>query len=402
MDRVGSGLDLTLTDERYLLRAETVLHDVELHAAFERDGDLVPGMERFLAVPYEGVLAGWMIIADRPGIVRIDVQRAAYEAFPPTDADTLCAGVEPSLAGVRMAESEDLSGWTTDLHRGDVVRLLVTETEGVGRADVYLFVRRGGVLADGARVLGDLLDVQLTDVTETQLLQYFGGRFINVGRENIKGDPGDPGPPGPEGPQGPAGANGMAGAPGATGAQGPQGIPGPKGDPGAPGATGPQGLTGPGVPTGGSAGQVLRKTTSNDYATQWFTLGVPSAAFVDSNTLTTINVPDGAAGDLLTATLADLIPGQSYLLVLDATIDGYGSLGTTGQFSFTITVDGGAPPVGTPTLDMEQGVDAGHTLQWAGLWSFAGTTSTIRFRYQCVSGAMDRRRVSLRAIALPR
>ncbi len=53
------------------------------------------------------------------------------------------------------------------------------------------------------------------------------------------------------------------GAPGATGPQGPIGPTGPQG------ATGPQGPAGQGVPTGGTDGQVLTKTSSTDYATAW-------------------------------------------------------------------------------------------------------------------------------------
>jgi len=53
---------------------------------------------------------------------------------------------------------------------------------------------------------------------------------------------------------------GPAGNDGAAGAQGPQGEPGAAGADGAPGQ---------GVPTGGTAGQVLAKIDSTDYSTEW-------------------------------------------------------------------------------------------------------------------------------------
>ena len=40
-----------------------------------------------------------------------------------------------------------------------------------------------------------------------------------------------------------------------------------------------EGIPGPGVPAGGSAGQVLRKTTSADYDTEWDTLTAGDVAF---------------------------------------------------------------------------------------------------------------------------
>ena len=69
-----------------------------------------------------------------------------------------------------------------------------------------------------------------------------------AGLKGPKGDIGETGPRGPQGEQGPTGAKGDAGQ------QGPQG---PKGDMGDPG---PQGPAGVGVPSGGTAGQVLSKT----------------------------------------------------------------------------------------------------------------------------------------------
>lgn len=47
----------------------------------------------------------------------------------------------------------------------------------------------------------------------------------------------------------------------------------PIGDIGAVGPTGPTGAAGQGVPTGGTTGQILRKTSNADYATEWVSPG---------------------------------------------------------------------------------------------------------------------------------
>lgn len=79
---------------------------------------------------------------------------------------------------------------------------------------------------------------------------------------------------GPAGPPGPAGAAGAAGATGATG------------------AAGAAGAAGQGVPTGGTTGQVLAKTSGTNYATAWTD---PSGGVPTSRTLT---FNGGAAQDL--------------------------------------------------------------------------------------------------------
>ena len=107
-----------------------------------------------------------------------------------------------------------------------------------------------------------------------------------TGPQGIQGETGPQGPIGLTGPQGPiglTGATGPQGIQGETGPQGPIGLTGamgPQGPTGLTGATGPQGpagtngTNGQGVPTGGTAGQVLAKVNGTDYNTQWVT---PSA-----------------------------------------------------------------------------------------------------------------------------
>ncbi len=136
----------------------------------------------------------------------------------------------------------------------------------------------------------------------------------DTGATGAKGDAGTPGVAGADGQQGPIGPKGDAGSPGATGAKGDtgtagakgdtgaQGIQGVKGDTGATGATGAagangtNGTNGQGVPAGGTAGQVLSKSSATDYATAWTTPSSGSA----TNGLPT----GGSSGQILTKTSA--------------------------------------------------------------------------------------------------
>lgn len=83
------------------------------------------------------------------------------------------------------------------------------------------------------------------------------------GATGPQGPAGERGEVGPQGPKGDTGAQGLQGPKGDRGEQGIQGPQGPKGDTGDTGPQGPQGEQGPagvGVPSGGTAGQVLSKT----------------------------------------------------------------------------------------------------------------------------------------------
>jgi hypothetical protein len=65
------------------------------------------------------------------------------------------------------------------------------------------------------------------------------------------------------------GETGVSGAPGSSGTSGSTGATGSSGSSGSTGATGSSGSSGAGVPTGGTAGQVLAKVDGTNYNTQW-------------------------------------------------------------------------------------------------------------------------------------
>lgn len=132
---------------------------------------------------------------------------------------------------------------------------------------------KGDTGATGAQ--GPKGDTGATGATGPQGPKGDTGSTGAQGPQGIQGETGPQGPKGDAGETGPQGPKGDTGDTGATGPQGPQGIQGetgpqgPKGDTGATGATGPQGPAGPGVPTGGTAGQVLQKLSGTDFDAGW-------------------------------------------------------------------------------------------------------------------------------------
>ena len=130
-----------------------------------------------------------------------------------------------------------------------------------------------------------------------QGLQGEPGPAATIGATGAMGQTGPAGNTGATGPQGIQGATGTNGQIGATGPQGPAGTPGTTGNQGATGPAGTQGATGAtgtGVPTGGTTGQLLAKTSNANYDTQW------------------IAAPSGGGGGPVT--IADL-PASSVLFV---------------------------------------------------------------------------------------
>ncbi|MDO7848819.1 hypothetical protein Q5H92_20815, partial [Hymenobacter sp. M29] len=153
-----------------------------------------------------------------------------------------------------------------------------------------------------------------------------------VGTSGAKGDKGDPG---------------TAGTAGATGAKGDKGDPGTAGTAG---ATGTKGDPGVGVPTGGTAGQILTKVTGTDYNTQWTSPG--AAASSVSVQLRANKV--GGTGETLPVATSTTAPTIAFNNVLTSptlgTWDGSTyTLGTGGAGLYLVQANILTPDAGTPT-----------------------------------------------------
>ena len=127
-------------------------------------------------------------------------------------------------------------------------------------------------------------------------------------------------------------------------------VKGPKGDTGATGATGatgpqgPQGPAGTGVPTGGSTGQVLAKSSNADYATQWVNQSGGGGAS-SLNDLTDVTISSPASGHVLSYNGSSWVnapgggSGMNYQKVTQAEYDAMYSGGTLSNSILYVIVD---------------------------------------------------------------
>lgn len=106
----------------------------ELTAGF--DGSIRPlvvGMQGDIPVNFACEILAWVIVTDQVGAIEIDIWKtdlATYEATPPTVADSITAAATPAVSAAAGASSSTLTGWTTAIAAGDVLRFNVKTTDG--------------------------------------------------------------------------------------------------------------------------------------------------------------------------------------------------------------------------------------------------------------------------------
>jgi hypothetical protein len=76
------------------------------------------------------------------GSMVLDIWKTAYAGYPPTVANSICAAALPTLASAIKYQDFVLSGWTTTVNAGDVLRFNVNSATSVTRFLIELTIAR--------------------------------------------------------------------------------------------------------------------------------------------------------------------------------------------------------------------------------------------------------------------
>lgn len=96
---------------------------------------LVAGKQQDVRAPFTGTITRWTIVGDAVGACDIDIWLTAA-ADPPTIpvvGDSITAGLPPSMSGAVTATSATLTGWTTAVNAGDLLRFNLNSVSGLSR-----------------------------------------------------------------------------------------------------------------------------------------------------------------------------------------------------------------------------------------------------------------------------
>jgi Collagen triple helix repeat (20 copies) len=225
-------------------------------------------------------------------------------------------------------------------------------------------------------------------------LQGIQGEVGPSGLQGIQGIQGEIGPSGAQGLQGiqgevgPSGLQGIQGIQGIQGVQGIQGEVGPSGAQGLQGIQGVQGIQGPvgsGIATSGNTGQVLVKSSNNDFETEWSDLsdkaGVNGDTTQDFSVKTLCfgnqSVDNNALDVILTYTDGVLTSDEPLVLGSQITVQGLSGTNTgdqdlSGYFPFS----GGT--ITGQVINSRNGVVSSPTQTFVGTWYSGGSATTTK------------------------
>lgn len=84
----------------------------------------------------------WTLLADQTGSTQIGIWKDTYANFPPTVADSIVASAPPLISASNKGNSTSLTGWTTAVAAGDVLRFNVDSNTSITRCTMILKATR--------------------------------------------------------------------------------------------------------------------------------------------------------------------------------------------------------------------------------------------------------------------
>lgn len=117
LSRVYDAIEIVLDGSGSVIETG-VVGDIELPAAFE--------VERVT------------MLADQTGDIVIDIWVDTYANYPPTDADTITAAAVPTISSAVKSQDTSLSGWTTTLAAGSIIRYNVDSCTTIEQCTISL------------------------------------------------------------------------------------------------------------------------------------------------------------------------------------------------------------------------------------------------------------------------
>lgn len=110
-------------------------------ATFDGGGAaLTPGVFTDVFVPFNCTIVGATLLADTTGNLVVSVLADPYASFPPTT--DLAPTTPPTITASDKSQDTTLSGWSTAITAGDVVRLGVVSCSSITRATLSLEVTK--------------------------------------------------------------------------------------------------------------------------------------------------------------------------------------------------------------------------------------------------------------------
>lgn len=96
------------------------------------------GVAGDLEIPFNCTITQWSLLGNATGNVVVDIWKSSYSTFPPIVSGTITGSEKPTINNASKNTSTTLTGWSSTLNSGDILRFNVDSCDGISKATLSL------------------------------------------------------------------------------------------------------------------------------------------------------------------------------------------------------------------------------------------------------------------------
>lgn len=98
--------------------------------------------DQWLECNFDGTIEGYSLLADASGTMVVDIWKDTYTNYPPVVGDSITASAKPTISSGSKTQDSTLTGWTTAITRGDVLKFHVDSSTTIKAATLSLRIAK--------------------------------------------------------------------------------------------------------------------------------------------------------------------------------------------------------------------------------------------------------------------
>jgi len=106
------------------------------------DAELTTGIKGDLVIPFNATIVEWSLLADQTGSAVVDIWKNTYANYPPTSGNSITGSAKPTITSSNKGQSSTLTGWTTTVTAGDILRFNIDSVSTIQRLSINLKISR--------------------------------------------------------------------------------------------------------------------------------------------------------------------------------------------------------------------------------------------------------------------
>ncbi len=103
---------------------------------------ITTGIKFDVVVPFAGTITSATALADQSGSIVVDLWKDTYANYPPDNSDSITSSAPVTISTATKSQDSTLTGWTTAVSVGDIIRINVDSCTTITRCLIALAITK--------------------------------------------------------------------------------------------------------------------------------------------------------------------------------------------------------------------------------------------------------------------